>query len=609
MSMHKQSCSILTVFLLTAVVTAEITLSPKITPQLLSETSTGRNQKVWIHFTNKDHFKEEELENAISRCQQSMPARVKYRRLIRAERWQADFTDLPVHSAYIDQVLQIGGHLRSRSRWLNAIGLEANLQQIMQIEKLPFVRSITPILTYTTELYTRTESQIPTVPPANQFYGDSDTQITQVQADFLHQKGFFGAEIVIGLLDTGFSLKHTAIAHVNVIDQYDFVNNDNDTSDQFNQDDPKQDEHGSIVLGILAGKAPEQLIGLAHQASFLLAKTEKISENGQEFERVIEEDWCIEGIEWLEGKGVDLINCSLGYSDWYNFRDLDGQTSKLTIAADLATEKGVLMVVAAGNQGTKLGERITVPADGFKVLAIGAVNRNQSISWFSAKGPTYDGRIKPDFVALGEQVTSIIPDTRSGFSSTNRGTSLSCAVAAGAISLLLQAFPKATTDQITNALRATAVNANDPNNSYGYGLIRAKSAFEVLLDQFGHTGNMPDPISIKPLANLKPITWGKLKPSFELLQNFPNPFNAETWIPFRLGTDGEMKLSIYSSSGSLIQTVDVGHLEPGNYTSRQRAIYWNGQNYRREDVVSGVYFCVLQVLGESAQTSQLILLK
>jgi hypothetical protein len=94
-----------------------------------------------------------------------------------------------------------------------------------------------------------------------------------------------------------------------------------------------------------------------------------------------------------------------------------------------------------------------------------------------------------------------------------------------------------------------------------------------------------------------------------LLQNFPNPFNAETWIPFRLGTDGEMKLSIYSSSGSLIQTVDVGHLEPGNYTSRQRAIYWNGQNYRREDVVSGVYFCVLQVLGESAQTSQLILLK
>ena len=242
-----------------------------------------------------------------------MPARVKYRRLIRTGRWKADFTDLSVHSNYIDQVLQIGGHLRSQSRWLNAIGLEASLQQILQIEKLPFVRSITPILTHTTKLYVETMSQISAAPPINQSYGDSDTQVTQVQANFLHQKGFFGAEIIIGLLDTGFNLKHTAITHTDVIAQYDFVNGDKDTSDQIDQDDPKQDEQGSIVLGILAGLAPEKLIGLAYQASFLLAKTEKVSENGQEFERIIEEDWCIEGIEWLEGKGVDLINCSLGY--------------------------------------------------------------------------------------------------------------------------------------------------------------------------------------------------------------------------------------------------------------------------------------------------------
>ena len=606
---HKQSCLILAVFLLAAAVTAEIVLSPKVPFQSLSETSNNRNQKVWIHFTDKGYLTKEELESAIDLYQERMSARVKYRRLIRTGRRKADFTDLPVHSIYIDRVLQIGGRLRSRSRWLNAIGLEASLQQIMQIEKLPFVRSITPILTHTTELHVEARSQILAAPSANQSYGDSDTQVTQVQADFLHQKGFFGAEIIIGLLDTGFNLKHTAITHIDVIDQYDFVNDDNDTSDQFNQDDLKQDEHGSIVLGILAGLAPEKLIGLAYQASFLLAKTEKISENGQEFERVIEEDWCIEGIEWLEEKGVDLINCSLGYSDWYNFRDLNGQTSKLTIAADLATEKGILMVVAAGNQGTMLGERITVPADGFKVLAIGAVNRNQSVSWFSSKGPTYDGRIKPDFVALGNQVTSIIPNTRSGFSSDNRGTSLSCAVAAGAISLLLQAFPKATTDQITSVLRATAKNANNPNNSYGYGLIQARSAFEVLLDQFGHTGDMLDPISIQPSMNLKPVTWGKLKPSFELHQNFPNPFNAETWIPFRLGIGGEIELSIYSSNGSLIQTISVGRLEPGNYTSRQQAIYWNGRNYLGEDVVSGIYFCVLQVLGESTQTNQLTVLK
>ena len=607
--MHKQSCLILAVFLLSAVVKAETIISPKVTFQSISETSTNRILKVWIHFTDKGYSTKEELKSAIDLYQKRMLRRVKYRRLIRTGRWKADFTDLSVNSSYIDQVLQIGGHLRSQSRWFNAIGLEASLQQIMQIEKLPFVHSITPILTHTTKLHVETMSQISAAPPINQSYGDSETQVTQVQANFLHQKGFFGAEIIIGLLDTGFNLKHTAITHTDVIDQYDFVNGDKDTSDQIDQDDPKQDEHGSIVLGILAGLAPEKLIGLAYQASFLLAKTEKVSENGQEFERIIEEDWCIEGIEWLEEKGVDLINCSLGYSDWYNFRDLDGQTSKLTIVADLVIEKGVLMIVAAGNQGTVLGERITVPADGFKVLAIGAVNRNQSVSWFSSKGPTYDGRIKPDFVALGNQVTSIIPNTKSGFSSDNRGTSLSCAVATGAISLLLQAFPRATTDQIINVLRATAKNANNPNNSYGYGLIQAKSAFEVLFDQFGHTGDMPDPISIQPPENLKTVTWGKLKTNLELHQNFPNPFNAETWIPFRLGVEGEIRLSIYSSSGSLIQTIHLGHLEPGSYTSRQQAIYWNGQNYLGEDVVSGIYFCVLQVLGQPTQISQLTVLK
>ena len=276
---HKQSCLILAVFLLAAVVTAEIVLSPKVTFQSLSETSNNQNQKVWIHFTDKGYLTKEKLESAIDLYQKRMSARVKYRRLIRTGRRKADFTDLPVHSIYIDHILQIGGRLRSRSRWLNAIGLEASLQQIMQIKKLPFVRSITPILTRTTELHVEARSQILAAPPTNQSYGDSDTQVAQVQADFLHQKGFFGAEIIIGLLDTGFNLKHTAITHLDVIDQYDFVNDDNDTSDQFNQDDLKQDEHGSIVLGILAGLAPEKLIGLAYQASFLLAKTEKISDN------------------------------------------------------------------------------------------------------------------------------------------------------------------------------------------------------------------------------------------------------------------------------------------------------------------------------------------
>ena len=215
--MHKQSCLILAVFLLSAVLKAETVISPKITFQSISETSTNRSRKVWIHFTDKGYSTKEELKNAIELYQKRMPARVKYRRLIRTGRWKADFTDLSVHSNYIDQVLQIGGHLRSRSRWLNAIGLEASLQQIMQIEKLPFVRSITPILTHTTKLHVETMSQISAAPPINQSYGDSETQVTQVQASFLHQKGFFGA---VPLKIRAFDSKQIPPFNVNTINTW-----------------------------------------------------------------------------------------------------------------------------------------------------------------------------------------------------------------------------------------------------------------------------------------------------------------------------------------------------------------------------------------------------
>ena len=119
--MHKQSCLILAVFLLSAVVKAETIISPKVTFQSISETSTNRIRKVWIHLTNKGYSTKEELKSAIDLYQKRMLRRVKYRRLIRTGRWKADFTDLSDNSSYIDLVLQIGGHLRSQSRWVNAI--------------------------------------------------------------------------------------------------------------------------------------------------------------------------------------------------------------------------------------------------------------------------------------------------------------------------------------------------------------------------------------------------------------------------------------------------------------------------------------------------------
>ncbi|MCH8290928.1 S8 family peptidase [Candidatus Poribacteria bacterium] len=521
-------------------------------------------------------------------------------------------TDLSVEPRYIDAVLQIGGRLRSKSRWLNAIGLEAKPVEIRAIARLPFVREIHPILKYT-DRFELPVAQSPTAPPAIAplNYGTSRTQVTQMKADFLHQEGFFGEGMVVGLLDTGFSLAHTALQHINVIAQHDFVNDDDNPADEIGQDDSDQDDHGSIVLGILAGNAPGNLIGVAYRASYLLAKTEKVSENGQHFERLIEEDWWIEGLEWIEEMGADVVISSLGYSDWYRFKDLDGKTSKLTIAANLAVEKGMAVVVAAGNQGNLppgdfgLPGRITVPADGIDVLAIGAVDAAGRVPRFNSRGPTFDGRIKPDLMAMGSGVTSINSLTRTRFSSIHRGTSVATPLAAGVVTLLLQAFPLATPQDIAHALRSTASQSHKPDNVAGYGIINARAAYEMLLDQFGQTG-IPEPVGVETPTNSLPVTLGNLKRGL-LLQNYPNPFNAETWIPFRLFSQSQVTIRIYDLHGSLINAIVLGDLIAGDYSSKRRAVYWNGRNFYGEQISSGSYFYTLELLGETHTQKMIVL--
>ena len=408
--------------------------------------------------------------------------------------------------------------------------------------------------------------------------------------------------MVIGLLDTGFSLEHTALQRVDVIGQYDFVNDDNNPADEVGQDDPGEDDHGSVVLGILAANAPGTLMGVAYRASYLLAKTEKVFQNGQEFEHLIEEDWWIEGLEWAEEMGAEIISSSLGYSKWYRFQDLDGKTSKLTIAANFAVEKGISVIVAAGNLGDQplgdlgLGGRVSVPADGFDVLAIGSVDRHGRSLQFSSRGPTFDGRIKPDLVAMGLGVTSITPQTRNRFLHTHHGTSASTPLCTGVVALLMEAFPLATPRDIANAVRSTASQSHAPDNTVGYGIIRGRVAYEALLAQFGETG-MPESSRVEPFPNSLPVTFGGLKRGV-LFQNYPNPFNAETWIPFRLMHPSRVTLRIYDLRGSLVHSAAIGELPIGNFSAKSDAAYWNGHNLNNEPVSSGVYFYVLEASGE-----------
>ena len=587
----------------------------KISPSIRFHTRS-ETLKVWVFFADKGFSTTSDQRRAIEHYQTQMSNRAKYRREFRGNLSRPDFTDLPIESRYIEAVLQLGGKLRSKSRWLNGVGLEATAQEIREIARLSFVRAIDPIHQHTMFFEVPASGSLsPSAPSSAKVldYGNAKTQITQIQADFLHQEGFFGENIVIGLLDTGFNLEHTALERVDVIAQRDFVNDDVNTADETDQDDPDQEDHGSVVLGILAGDVPGQLIGIAPRARYLLGKTEVVSQRGVVFERQIEEDWWVEGLEWLEEKGADVVSSSLGYYDWYRFADLDGKTSKVTIAANLAVQKGMPVVVAAGNLGAQpmsdafgLPGRITPPADGFDVLAIGAVDSDRQVLSFSSRGPTFDGRIKPDLMAMGAGVASIDSTTRGGFSNDHFGTSSATPLAAGAVALLMEAFPLATVQDIVNTLRMTASQSDKPDNIAGYGVIRARAAYDKLFKQFGHTG-LPKPVAVQPTSDLQPTTLGKLKRG-ELLQNYPNPFNPETWLPFKLASSGQVVIRIYDLDGRLVNTLELGRLSAGDYSAKHRAAYWNGRNFKGERAASGTYFYTLEFQGET-DTRKMILLE
>ena len=572
--------------------------------KMLSIDTPNKRVNAWILFTDKGIITESEFQRAIDKYEACMNAKAKLRRQRRAKHGITHFTDLPVYQWYIDETLKVGGTQRCVSRWLNGISIEASLKELQQIQQLSFVKAIDPIIEYKNTLsapyqshqsHDKIESQ-----PAFQAPLDGahqKTQLSQIAVDELHAMGYHGEGVFIGLLDTGFDLSHEAIKDANVVAEWDFINNDGKTADEPGQDDIGQDGHGSITLSVISAKSTGHLPGAAYKAKFLLGKTEKITENDDIFEKRIEEDWWIAGLEWMERLGVDVVNSSVGYQDWYRFADLDGKTAKVTIAADLAVDKGVVIVTSAGNSGGQpLGDlglpgRINVPADGFGVLAVGAVDAEGRAANFSAHGPTFDGRIKPDVAAMGVDVTTIKPGTRDEFSFRESGTSVSSALVSGAVALLLQAFPQATPDDISYALKSTASLAMNPDNTLGWGIINAEAAYNVLLKNF-------DATQITVEARSYTLTsWGAVKQHKRhqnLGQNYPNPFNPETWVPFRLAYPANVTISIYDLKGAFVKQLKLGWLPAGNYLNRRSAAYWNGLNKDAEPVSSGVYFYTIE---------------
>ncbi len=551
-----------------------------------SETS---KKHLWIFFTDKGNPSQVSSNVSEYQYKAQLPIKTRLRRQ-RAQGNAISNSDLPVFKPYIEGVLKLGTTLRVTSRWLNAVSVEAPYSLIPRISKLPYVKSIEPVTTYKrrrtrNSTFESGELRHPRYAPGIQqstpsgehlLYGMSAIQIQQIRADFLHEKGYDGSGITIGILDTGFDLSHEALRNVRVRAEYDFVNGDGETSDEPPDDDIGQDDHGTEVLSIICGNSPGNFMGVAPGADYLLAKTERVSYRGTEFEHDIEEDWWIAGLEWSEERGADIVSSSLGYSDWYSYSDLDGATAKTTVAANTAVEKGMVIVVSAGNEGKSIDwPYISAPADGFHVIAVGAVNYAGDIADFSSIGPTYDGRIKPDVVALGDDAYVVDPNSIDGYRKAD-GTSMATPLAAGTVALLMQAIPDLNEPKhIVKLLKYTASRALSPDNHYGWGIINAEAAL-----RYGTSPGFEE-----ELKNWDPN--GAIT-SFDQVIAYPNPIRRGSsrggltiYSP-----EGIESIKIYSISGSLIYERQD--------TDNSKFLIWDLENNHGQKVANGVYICVIK---------------
>lgn len=433
----------------------------------------------WVFFSDKGDQAEARAAASLA----PMTPRAASRRRVRGVVTGASVEDLPLVPAYVDAVAAGVGRLRQRSRWLNAVSVEATAAELEAIEALPFVARLDLVRRYRRRENERvdpdaggqTRRPAPKPAAAALDYGASLGQLTQIGVPAVHAMGFHGEGVVVAIFDGGFnSLNHEVFSAMHIVAAHDFVNGDNDVGDGADQGDGS---HGTETLSVLGGFQEGQLVGPAFAADFILAKTENsVSETP------VEEDNWAAAAEWAESLGADVISSSLGYLDYdspfpsYTFRDMNGQTAISTRAAEMAAARGVVVVNSAGNSGDNAQHNtLGAPADGAHVLAIAAVDSTGLRASFSSVGPSADGRIKPDVAAQGVSVRVALPGTVSRYGTAN-GTSFSCPLTAGVVALLLQVNPGATPDDVAGVLRATSSQAGRPDNLLGWGIVNANAA-------------------------------------------------------------------------------------------------------------------------------------
>ena len=467
--------------------------------------------------------------------------------------------DLPVNPQYKQQILALHSQMRqlSVSKWMNTFTVYCPDSTVMpQILNLPFVDSIKAVGSYVLHdipVFQNPENPIPMVHSTPSFakdtidYGEGLAQIALLNGVPLHEEGFHGEGMLIAVIDGGFFGIEATSFYQDMVNDGRFYGHYSLMPDFVDTlENGWSEVHGTIVTSAIAANNNGEFVGTAPAASYALIHTEWVST-----EELVEEDFWANGAEIADSLGADVINSSLGYRTFPDFPqadisyvNMDGVNSIASQCATILGQKGVIVCVAAGNDGNNDYYHVGRPGDAFDVLCVGACTSDSIIAGFSSHGPSYDGRVKPDITSQGVATTCYYPYD---MLSTADGTSLATPVAAGMCACLWQALPGYTSTQMMQMIRESGHLYNNPDTEYGYGI---PNFYQVYASHVG-------------INNYNPLR----------LNVYPNPATDKLYFT---NHDGDFQsINIYNAAGQLVlqHTVNGNPLIEINVTSLPKGFY------------------------------------